>query len=211
MKIHDLSHEIHNRMTVFSEQERPFIEHKYTIDKDGFAMHIISLNSHSGTHIDAPAHVLKNARFLDDFPLDKFTGKGMVVDVSAYAGTEIPLAFFEPYKKAIEQTDFLLLNAGWYKKWETDAYRKNYPVLSKEAAEWLVQFNLKGIGLDSISIDTVDSIILPIHQIVLGAELIIIENLNNLDALPQSGFTIQCFPLKISKADGSTSRVLAFV
>lgn len=210
MKIHDLSHEIHNHMTVFSEQERPLIEYKYTIDKDGFAMHVILLNSHSGTHIDAPAHVLKGANYLDNFSLEKFTGKGMVLDVSAYAESEIPLSFFVTYKEDIAQTDFLLLNTGWHHKWGTEDYRANYPTLSVEAAQWLVQFKLKGIGLDSISIDRIESTCLPIHHIVLGADMLIIENLTNLNALPVKGFEIQCFPLKISKADGSTSRVVAF-
>lgn len=211
MQIIDLSHEISEQMTVFGEMEKPEIIRKYSIETDGFKLHEIKINSHTGTHVDAPSHMVAGLKNLDDFPLEQFYGRGVMIQVEQFKGSEIPLSFLKKFEKQIEKSEFLILNAFWYKKWKTPEYQINYPVLSQESAKWLTQFKLKGIGLDIISIDPADSKDVPIHKIILGAGMLIIENLNNLNALPDSGFIFQCFPLKINQADGSTSRIVAFV
>jgi kynurenine formamidase len=211
MQIIDLSHEISEQMTVFGEMEKPEITRKYTVEKDGFKLHELKINSHTGTHVDAPAHMITGRKNLDDFALNQFYGKGIMLNVDPFANEEIPLEFLKKYENKIRETEFLILNSGWHKKWKTTEYQLNYPVLSQEAAKWLTQFKLKGIGLDYISIDPTDSADVPLHKIILGAGFIIIENLCNLDALPKSGFQFQCLPLKVDKADGSTSRAVAFV
>jgi len=211
MQIIDLSHEIAEEMTVFGDTEKPEINRKYSVQEDGYALHEISINSHTGTHVDAPAHMILGKNHLDDFQLNKFYGKGLMLKVDQFFGREINIDFLKKYEDKIQETEFLILNSGWYKKWKTTDYQINYPVLSQEAANWLTQFKLKGIGMDYISIDPTDSQDVPLHKIILGADFLIIENLNNLDALPESGFQFQCLPLKVDKADGSTSRVVAFV
>jgi arylformamidase len=211
MKIIDLSHEIHEQMTVFGEMEKPIINRKYTVEKDGFSLHEICINSHTGTHVDAPAHMISGKKYLDDFSLDQFYGQGLMIKADRFAGSEIPLAFLKNYESEIQEVDFLILNTAWHKKWKSADYQTNYPLLSEESAKWLTQFKLKGIGLDTISIDATNSQDIPLHKIVLEAGLLIIENLANLDALPETEFIFQCFPLKINKADGSTSRIVAFV
>jgi kynurenine formamidase len=211
MQIIDLSHEISEEMTVFGEMEKPEIFRKYSVETDGFKLHEIKINSHTGTHVDAPSHMIAGMKNLDDFPLEQFYGRGVMIQVEQFKGSEIPLSFLKKFEKQIEKSEFLILNASWYKKWKTLEYQINYPVLSQESAIWLTQFRLKGIGLDIISIDPTDSKDVPIHKIILGAGMLIIENLNNLNSLPESDFIFQCFPLKINQADGSTSRIVAFV
>ena len=211
MQIIDLSHEIHNQMTVFGETEKPEIIRKCTIEEDGYNLHELKINSHTGTHVDAPAHMVAGGKYLEDFSLDKFFGKGFMLNAASFCCGEIPLSFLKNYESQIQETDFLILNSGWHKKWKSYDYQTNYPILSIESAKWLTKFNLKGIGLDYISIDPADSQDVPLHKIILGAEILIIENLNNLDALPESGFQFQCLPLNVNKADGSTSRIVAFV
>lgn len=211
MQIIDLSHEIHAEMTIFGGTEKPEIHRKNSIQKDGFNLHEIHINSHTGTHVDAPAHMVLGTKYLDDFPLSHFYGSGLMLQVNRFAGKEIPLSFFKNYEEQIQEVDFLLLNSSWHKLWESPDYHQNYPVLSLESAKWLTHFKLKGIGFDYISIDPVESQEVPLHKIILGAEILIIENLNNLDSLPEEGFYFQCLPLKINKADGSTARIVAFV
>ncbi len=84
-------------------------------------------------------------------------------------------------------------------------------MLSPEAAQWLVDADIKGVGIDMISVDEVDSTDFAIHNILLGADLVIIENLTNLEALPDSEFSFYCFPLRIEHADGSPVRAVAAV
>lgn len=211
MQIIDLSHEISEQMTVFGGMEKPEITRKYTVEKDGFKLHELKISSHTGTHVDAPAHMIVGMKNLDDFSLNQFFGQGLMLKVNQFANGEIPLDFLKKHESQIQKTEFLILNSGWFKKWETAEYQVNYPILSQESAQWLTQFKLKGIGLDAISIDPTDSQNAPLHHIILGAGFLIIENLANLDALPESGFQFQCLPLKVDKADGSTSRAVAFV
>lgn len=211
MQIIDLSYEIHEEMTVFGETEKPLITRKNSLETDGFNLHELQINSHTGTHVDAPIHMVAGKKHLDDFSLEQFHGQGLMLKTNQFANGKIPLSFLKKHQSQIEKIDFLILNSGWFKKWETAEYQINYPILSQESAEWLTQFRLKGIGLDNISIDPTDSQEVPLHHIILGAGFLIIENLANLDALPESGFQFQCLPLKVDKADGSTSRVVAFV
>lgn len=72
-----------------------------------------------------------------------------------------------------------------------------------------VALHLKGIAIDAISIDPVDNAALPAHHILLGADILVIENLANLDSIENEEFHFICLPLKINGADGSPARAIA--
>ena len=167
--------------------------------------------SHTGTHMDAPAHIISGARRLDEFPIEKFAGKACVVDVSANDAGKIDLELLRVRAEVILESDFVILRSGWSLLWDSEEYFRNFPALSPEAAQWLVDADIKGVGIDMISVDEVDSTDFAIHNILLGAELVIIENLTNLGALPDSAFSFYCFPLRIEHADGSPVRAVAVV
>jgi arylformamidase len=210
MQIIDLTHTINEDMTIFPGTRGPSIEINSIIEKEGYAEKELTLFTHTGTHIDAPCHLLKDGKSLDEYPVNKFYGKGVIIDCHQFAGMEITKEFFQPHELKINAADFLILKSGWNKKWESDAYFIDFPTLNPEATEWLTGFNLKAIGIDSISLDKIDSKGLPNHHIVLSHEILIIENLTNLDELNSAHeFIFQCFPLKIEKADGSPVRALA--
>ncbi|MCP4656698.1 MAG: cyclase family protein, partial [bacterium] len=95
--------------------------------------------------------------------------------------------------------------------WGTEAYFSEYPTLSPEAALWLGDLGLQGLGLDMISADETGSDDLPIHKILAGRSMIIIENLTNLHGLPENRFLFSCLPLKIQQADGSPVRAVAIM
>ncbi|MCF8307919.1 MAG: cyclase family protein [Bacteroidales bacterium] len=208
MKVIDLSHTINESITVFNEDERPQIKQVARVEKDGYSQLHFSMFTHNSTHIDAPYHMIEGGRTLDQFDPGKFIGKAFVADVRN-SGSLIQKDDLIAYESKLKECDFLLLNTGWAGKWKTEAYKKDFPVLSQEAAEWLMKFHLKGIGLDTISIDPVDSVDVPIHKIVLGNEVLIIENLTNLDILGSKVFTFSCLPLKFESADGSPVRAIA--
>ena len=211
MKIIDLSHEISDQTPFYPGTEAPVIETANTFEKDGFREKKISMFSHTGTHIDAPAHILSDGKTLEHYTADYFYGKAFIIDVSQFTGEEIPVNYIANYKQKINASDFIIFHSGWSKKWGSDLYFKNFPVLSKESAESLVNLNLRGIGIDMISVDPVDSFELPIHHIILRKQFIIIENLTNLDLIPNQEFTISCLPLKIKNADGAPARVVAII
>jgi len=211
MQIIDLSHQIHPGIPVYPGTEPPVIRQANTIAADGFAEIRIALHSHTATHIDAPCHILAGARALDQFPASHFIGTAVLIDVSCRSGAEISIEQLEAYAAQLDKADFALLQTGWSAHWGQDCYFQDFPYLSVTAASWLGQFPLHGVGIDTISIDPLDSVDLPAHHQLLGREMIIIENLTNLHAVPPAPFTFSCLPLPIRGADGSPVRAVAIV
>lgn len=209
MKIIDLSHEICSGMPVFPGLDAPLIKDIYTIGKNKFAEKSLSIFTHTGTHVDAPAHILKNGKKLDKLPINTFLGKGLLLDFRKLRKEIIEVADIKPYQKKITKTEILLIMTGWYKHWGKNQYFYNFPVLSCDAASYLCTFNLKGIGVDTISIDSVQPISLNNHKVFLDKNIIIIENLTNLHKLINANFIFSCLPLKIKNGDGSPVRAVA--
>lgn len=209
MKIIDLSHPVSEDMPVYPGTEKPVLDIGCSLEKDGFLEKKMTLFSHTGTHIDAPAHLLRDAPFLDDFAVDKFYGRAVVLDVASGI-KEIGIESVKALSELLDDADFLLIRTGWSRYWGEDKYFENYPVLSGEAAALLSSYPLKAIGLDVISADPVDDSELPRHRYFLKNNICIVENLLLPDSLPGNGFNFSCFPLKIKDADGSPVRAVAY-
>jgi len=211
MKIIDLSHEMHSHMPVYPGLERPDFEEAYTFEKNGFREKKLKIYSHTGTHMDAPAHMLKEGATLDKYGIEYFIGKAVVIDLINITGDTISLQDIKIYEDLIACIDYLVLNTGWHKYWGEDSYFKDFPALSVEAAEWLMNFNLRGIAVDTISIDSIDSSTFPIHHMFFEKGLVAIENLTNLDSVGDNIFILNCMPLKLKEADGSPVRAAAML
>lgn len=207
MNIIDLSHVIKEDMPVYPGTAPPQIKAANTIEADGFVEKIISLYSHTGTHIDAPAHIIATGQTLDMLSIDAFIGAALCIEISQ---PKIDLAALKPFQHLITECDFLLFATGWSKYWGTDSYFKEYPVLTEEAARYLCDVNLKGVGFDTISADVEDSRDYPIHSILLE-KMIIIENLTGIEVLANHRFLFSCLPLKLVDADGSPVRAVAIL
>lgn len=209
MKVIDLSHTIHSAMPVFPGTEPPMIQEANTIEKDGFAEAKITFYSHTGTHMDAPAHMIARGKSLDEYPIEHFMGPALVMDFTHIQRNEIDLEELRPYEDQIRKVDFVILKTGWSQYWGEDAYFVGFPALSEEAAKWIASFKLKGIGTDAISIDSMESTTFNIHHTFFENHMVIIENIANLDALTSNVFIFSCMPLKTQKADGSPVRAVA--
>ncbi|MFW6147098.1 MAG: cyclase family protein [Thermodesulfobacteriota bacterium] len=208
MKIIDLNHTISPNMPVYPGTEAPEFSTPCTIKEMGFLERKLTLYSHTGTHIDAPAHIIPGAKALDQMTPDRFVGKGALIKLRGKESSTIEVDFLKSHQQQIERCEFLLFHTGWGDLWGKDAYYQGYPVLSHDAAAWLSGFPLKGIGADTISADEAGSVTFPIHTVLLEHDIVIIENLTNLEALPDHGFDFFCFPLKLEKADGSPVRAV---
>lgn len=162
--------------------------------------------------MDAPAHLIAGAATLDVMPLRQFVGPALCIDVRHVADRRIGTEPLAAHATLIDKADFVVFHSGWSQRWARADYLDGFPLLSEDAARWLVGARLKGIGIDMISVDDVASAALPIHQILLGAGLLIIENLTRLDPLPTDRlFEFSCFPLPLTHADGSPVRAVARV
>jgi arylformamidase len=215
MQIIDLTHLLNASSTVYPDTVGPKFELINKVAEHGFAEMQVTMVLHSGTHIDAPCHILEGTKALNDFPVDKFIGPAMIIPCQDLK--EISLDYLKTYEDSIAEIDFILFFTGWQSKWNTDGYFENCPTLTIEAAEWLTTFDLKGVGFDSFSVDhiisahVITSENMPNHYILLGKEILLIENLTNLDLLPKGVFTFQCLPINIEHADGSPVRAVAFL
>lgn len=207
MKIIDLTHIIDEKMPVFPGTEPPKIIQKNTIKKDGFAEKLLTMYSHTGTHIDAPAHMIEDGNSLSDFPVEKFVGRGVVIPLES--DNSINLNSLKKFEIQIKEASFVLFYSGWDNLWGKKEYFNGFPTLTIEAAKYLVKFNLKGIGIDAISIDPMESINFDVHHILLKKDLVIIENLKNLKKLIDKNFELYITPLKIKGLDGSPVRAIA--
>jgi arylformamidase len=211
MRVVDLSHTISEDMPVYPGTEGPKLQRANTIERDGFAEKLITMYSHTGTHMDAPGHLIPGAPTLDRLEAGRFVGRAVVADVSRFAGGGIDAAFIESAAPSVRGADYLILRSGWSSLWGRPGYFESFPVLSEEAARLVCGLGLKGIGLDAISADRVGAEGLPVHRILLGAGLVIVENLANLEAVEAPAFTLVCLPLKLPDCDGSPVRAAALI
>jgi kynurenine formamidase len=209
MQIFDLSHTLEINMPVYPGTPQPDIRGLASFHKDGFRETFIGITSHTGTHIDAPYHMIENGKKADQLPLDTFTGRAGVIRVPAgekYIGGEVILnAGID-----LEEIDFLLFCTGWSKYWGSSEYFHDFPVLSKDTIELLISLNLKGVGFDTISPDKEEGSDWPVHYALLGNDMIIIENLKISEGVPSAG-TLFCFPLPYMEGDGSPVRAVLIV
>ena len=211
MQIIDLSHTIAPEMPVYPGTEPPVFRTGSSIAESGFMEHKITMYSHTGTHVDAPAHLIKGAKSLDQFPIEHFCGQAFAMHWPNAEKRSIDVDDVLPYEGRLAGIEYLLIDTRWSRFWGTDAYLSEYPVLTREAAAWLAGFGFKGVGIDTISADSMESYALPIHNIFLQNDTLIIENLNHLDKLPKDRFLFTCFPLKFDNADGSPVRAVAMI
>ncbi len=211
MEVVDLTHPIHEAMPFFPGTEPPRIIDAYTIAVNGFAEKGLRLLSHTGTHVDAPCHLLEGAPALDELGVGHFHGPGWVLDVSHVRGRHIGIADLQGEEKRIAAVDFVLLHSGWARFWGKTEYFGAYPVLSADAARWLSGFKLKGVGVDMVSLDEVDSSSLVVHRTLLAKNIVLVENLSNLEMLIGKEFDFSCLPLNIAAADGSPVRAVGIV
>jgi len=210
MRIIDLSYVIKERMPVYPGTPEVEIKQFSRVKNEGYAEKEMRLGTHTGTHMDAPAHMIEGEKTLDQFFLSKFTGRACLIPFSHddLEGKD-KVEYLSGFESVIRDSEFVILYTGWSKRWGNDDYFANFPALDKNSAEYLSGFHLKAIGIDAISIDMADSENFEAHHTLLSQEILIIENLCHLDEIRQSSFLFSAFPLLIEGSDGSPVRAMA--
>jgi kynurenine formamidase len=209
LQVIDLSHTAAHDMPVYPETEPPRFRKACTIAQHGLAETELTFFSHVGTHIDGPAHILPEGPTLDTLPTERFIGPGCVLDVANPERKTIEVDHLKADEERIAQAQFVLLHTGWSRYWRRAEYFEGFPTLSVDAAHWLAAFPLKGIGIDAISADGVDTEGFPVHKVFLEEGIVIVENLTGLERLATRVFEFICLPLKFEEADGAPTRAVA--
>ncbi len=199
MKIIDLTMPLDTRTPVYPGDPKPIFEQSASIEQEGYNTFSIKLNSHMGTHIDAPDHFIKNGKTLDKFPLDRFIGNGIIVN--AKGKKEI-----NSFEEKIRKNDIVI----FYTSHSKNIYRNyfdNAPFISEKVAKRLARIKPSIVGIDSFSVDKEP---FNVHKILLKNNVLILENLVNLDKLINKKFKVIVLPLKLS-LDASPCRAVAVV
>lgn len=207
MHIYDLSHPLNNESPVYPGKDKPVFTPAATIQKDGYRETHMDFDSHLGTHIDAPAHMLENGKTFDQMPVDSFAGRALIVSVPGKMRL-IEKEFLLNFEDELKDIEFVLFKTGWSKYWGSPEYFEDFPTLTSEAVNYLLSFPLKGIGFDAISADPVESTKWENHFAIFGKGLIIIENLIFPNDLTAHKGRLFCFPIPYENADGSPVRAV---
>ena len=194
----DLSQPITEDTPVYPGDPSVQIKQAGELTKDGFCDHVVTMGTHVGTHIDAPMHMLEGGTPLADISPERFVARGVCVDVRG--------SFDGLYAADIREGDIVLLYYGYGDKYHTAEYFENFPSLTTEAAEYLLEKKINMVASDTCSPDGLDGF--PIHRLLLGAGILIIENLTNLDMLVGKTCTIYALPIALQK-DAAPARVIA--
>ena len=212
MKVIDLTHVISEDMPVYPGTETPRLEAANTYERDGFKETRLNMYSHTGTHMDAPAHLFAHRTTLDAFDAAQFGGSAAVIDCSDVgAGGRITMEHVKGNRENADRAEFVLFYTGWDKYWGKAEYFGAYPYIDEEVAQYLVDGKKKGVGLDVIGLDPV-GVPLTLHKKLLSeSEIVIIENLTNLEKIGSGLFTLCALPLKYANADGAPIRAVALV
>ncbi len=211
MKIIDLTHTIADDILVYPGTEPVRLTPANTLEKDDFRETLLRMSSHTGTHMDAPAHMLEKAPYLDDIPVESFCGKAYVLNCAG-SGTDNEInADLLRNKPELRDADYLILSTGWEKYWGTKEYFSDFPVLSDDAVDYLLKLELKGIGTDTMSVDRMNSTDFPIHHQLMANHLVIIENLCHLTSIRENSVLFAALPLKFRCSDGAPVRAIAAV
>lgn len=212
MKIIDLTHTVTNDMTIFPGGEQPDNHVISTVAVNGWKETRLHMNSHNGTHMDAPAHVLEDGTTLDKIDVVNFIGMAALVDCTSVGeGEEIGLELIEKNKDIIDNAEFIIFKTNWSKYWNSDKYLGEYPIISDEVVDFIISSKKKGIAFDTISVDPINSSTLPKHHKILSNNILVFENLTNLDAVDNNLFVFCALPLKFENADGAPIRAIAMI
>jgi kynurenine formamidase len=167
------------------------------------------MSTHQGTHLDAMYHFVDDGRTLDQMPLEWFYGPATVLRIPKAPREEITAADFRPHEALLVPGAKIIYETGWHRHFGRDDFFTDFPSLTQEAARYLVSRGIRMLGMDT---PTPSRDWFEVHHILLGteAEIVVVESLANLDAIPDR-ITFIGFPLNFQGRDGSPIRAVAVV
>ena len=211
MRVVDLTHPYDNGMPVFPGLPDPSFEAIANVEEDGYAMTRYSMLNHIGTHVDAPAHQIAGGDTLDEIGLERLVTDALTIDVSdRNPHGPIPLAELEPELGKVRAGDIVLLYSDNARNYGTEAYWTGWSYPDADAASALIDRGISAVGFDGPSADPVDTTTFDLHRIWLGAGRMILENVANLDRLPERAQVVVA-PMKVARANGAPVRIFALL
>jgi arylformamidase len=212
----DVSHPVEEGLITYKGLPAPLIcdylsredSRKHYAPGTEFHIGKIEMVANTGTYVDSPFHRYADGKDLSQLPLSSLANLNGVVIRKRHEGRAVGRSSFDGVDvrgKAV------LIQTGWDEHWKTDRYFQGHPFLTKEAAEHLARSGATLVGIDSLNIDSTDDPARPVHSILLGADIPIVEHLCNLGSLPDAGFRFFAVPVMIRKFGSFPVRAFAIV
>ena len=200
-----------------------------TPDGNWYASFNFAASEHGGTHLDAPIHFAEGKQSVEEIPIERLVGPGVKINIAEQAArdrdyglTAADIRAWEARAGQIPAGAIVLVETGWGRYWGNrlmylgsdkpgDASDLHFPGISRAAAELLVERRVAVVGIDTASLDHGPSQDFPAHQVLNGANIPGLENVANLDQLPERGFLIVALPMKIAGGSGAPCRIVALL
>lgn len=199
----DLSHAIETGMVTYKGFPAPLIcdflsrkdSERHYSPGTSFQIGRIEMVANTGTYLDSPYHRCEHGHDISQLALSTVAAlEAVAVNVEGMSGRAVDRAVFLPFEvrgKAV------LVRTGWSRHWRTDGYFEGHPFLTESAARYLQEQGAALVGIDSLNIDDTSGGDRPVHTVLLGAGIPIVEHLCNLHLLPATGFTFTAAPVKV--------------
>lgn len=204
--IYDVTVPITSSMPVWPGDPPVRLSAKSHVSRDGghtVRLTSIEMGSHTGTHIDAPYHMLGEGKRLEEFPLETLTGRATVVEIPECSS--IGRAELQRFNwTGVERVLFKTENS---QHWQDGEFYERFVYLDPEGAQFLAQLGVKLVGIDYLSIDKFKSDSHPSHFVLMTKNILILEGLN-LSRVPAGEYTLIALPLNLHNADGAPARVI---
>lgn len=193
-------------------------EIKHDYDDSGIRVQKLKMNAGIGTHMDAPAHFIKNAKSIAELSLNELIAPCVRIDISTKAHANYSMSIkdiyeFEAECGLIKPGSFVIIYTSWSRFWsDPEKYRNNlsFPDISKDAAELLLDRKVSGIGIDTLSPDCLKDDFW-VHKIILGAGKYIVENIANAKDLPPVGSYSLSLPIKVAEGTEAPVRLIGLI
>ncbi len=212
MKPIDLSLTISESIPSFPGSPTPQFIDWSNIEHDGYNLELLFLSSHTGTHLDAPYHFVKNGLKIHQISLDRLFGKAILIKLKKSKNTPITksdITSFEKKNGNISNHSSIFFFTDWQKNLKKNNYFTENPGLDISSAKYLASKKINLVGIDSPSIDLGKDESFSVHHILSENNILIVENLANMNKIRSLEFNFIILPLKLKNATGSPVRAIA--
>lgn len=209
MKVIDLSHKFNINDDVFPGTKKMSYDRTHHVATDGYNLTMVTVNTHAGTHTDAPLHFVADGLSLGEVDINKYVGSAYVVDCPGkdYPDAVIELNDVKQNEENIKKAERVIFHTGWDKRFGEECFFTQYPSISVELSEWLVSLGVKMVGVEGPSLNTKYGS--EVHHILLENGIAVVESLANLDGLAGKEILFCGAPLAFEGMDGFPVRAYA--
>lgn len=210
----DLSLTISESIPTFPGSPKPQFISWSDIKDDGYNLELLFLSSHTGTHLDAPYHFVKNGLKINEISLDRLIGKGILIKLKKTRNSPITksdITLFEKKNGKIPNHSSIFFYTEWQKNLKKNNYFTENPGLDSSSAKYLASKKINLVGIDSPSIDHGNDETFTVHHVLSKNNILIVENLANMNKIKSKEFHFTILPLNLKDGTGSPVRAVASI